>query len=119
MYRIFIKNRSYCYIDILDDIVKAYNSTPHTSLNNIAPKDVNKDNEANLWAHMHLKPSKIIAARPYQFRVKDLVRISHTNMIFKRSYDEQYTREIFKIAKRFRMQNIPMSEGSPKSGCER
>jgi hypothetical protein len=31
----------------------------HRSLNNIAPKDVNKDNEADIWAFMYLKP-KII-----------------------------------------------------------
>ena len=89
-------------------MVQTYNKTPHKSLDNIAPQNVNKENEANLWAHMFLKPSKVKGVRPYQFKPKDMVRISHTNMIFKRSYDEQYTREIFKITKRFRMQNIPM-----------
>lgn len=102
------KNRTSRYIDRLDDMVQTYNKTPHKSLDNIAPQSVNKGNEANLWAHMFLKPSKVKGVRPYQFKLKDMVRISHTNMIFKRSYDEQYTREIFKITKRFRMQNIPM-----------
>jgi len=108
IYRFFTKNRTSRYIDRLDDMVQTYNKTPHKSLNNIAPQNVNKENEANLWAHMFLKPSKVKGVRPYQFKLKDMVRISHTNMIFKRSYDEQYTREIFKITRRFRMQNIPM-----------
>lgn len=28
-------------------------------------------------------------------------------MVFKRSYDEQFSKEVFKITKRFRVQNIP------------
>lgn len=108
MYRYFTKNRTYRYLDVLDDLVKSYNSTPHKSLNNTAPKDVTGENEADLWAYMYLKPSTPTGVTPYQFKVKDLVRVSHTNMIFKRSYDEPFSREIFKIVKRFRMQNIPM-----------
>ena len=50
---------------------------------------------------MYLKPnrSKQVGIRSYKLKV--------TNMIFKRAYDEQYSREIFKIVKRFLMQNIP------------
>ena len=35
------------FVDVLQDIVGSYNVTPHKSLNNIAPKDVSKDNEAD------------------------------------------------------------------------
>ena len=101
-------------MDVLQYIVDSYNVTPHRSLNNIAPKDVSKDNEADIWAFMYLKP-KIIklkmknrAAQKYRFKVGDMVRISRINMIFDRSYDEHFTREIFKIRNRFRMQAIPM-----------
>ena len=101
-------------MDVLQYIVNSYNVTPHRSLNNIAPKYANKDNEADIWAFMYLKP-KIIklkmknrAAQKYRFKVGDMVRISRINMIFDRSYDEHFTREIFKIRNRFRMQAIPM-----------
>jgi hypothetical protein len=49
-------------------------------------------------------------AKKILFKVGDLVRISRINMIpvFDRSYDEHFTREIFKIQKRFRMQAIPI-----------
>ena len=33
MYRYFTKNRTHCYIDVLEDIVKSYNATPHKCLN--------------------------------------------------------------------------------------
>ena len=36
------------------------------------------------------------------------MRISHKNMPFDRSYDEHFTREIFIINQRMRMQGIPM-----------
>lgn len=109
MFRYFTKQRHHRYIDVLQDLVKSYNASPHRSLNNTAPKDVNQDNEADLWAYMYLKPRKIKKGiTPYQFKKGDLVRISHINMVFKRSYDEQFTREIFKIKQRLRMQGIPM-----------
>ena len=46
MYRYFITQRTHRCIEVLQDIVKSYNATPRRSLNNIAPKDVNKNNEA-------------------------------------------------------------------------
>ena len=49
MYHYFTKNRSHRYIDVLQDIVKSYNATPHRSLNNIPPKNVSKNNEADIW----------------------------------------------------------------------
>lgn len=48
------------------------------------------------------------AARKYRFKVGDMVRISRINMIFDRSCEEHFTREIFKVRNRFRMQAIPM-----------
>lgn len=112
MYRYFTKNRTHLYVDVLQDIVESYNATPHRSLNNVAPKDVNKDNEADIWAYMYLKPKAITSSKknitPYHFKINDLVRISHKNMVFDRSYDEHFTREIFKISRRMSMQGIAM-----------
>ena len=112
MYRYFTKQRTHRYIDVLQDMVDTYNGTPHRSLDFVAPKNVSKANESDIWAFMYLKrnPSsmKKKTARKYHFKVGDLVRISRINMIFDRSYDEHFTREIFKVRSRFRMQAIPM-----------
>ena len=48
MYRFFTSQRNHRYLEKLQDIVKTYNATPHRSLNNIAPKDVNNKHEASL-----------------------------------------------------------------------
>lgn len=56
--RYFLKERSYRYIDVLQDMVKTYNFMPHRSLNNISPKEVNQNNQADIWAYMYLQPKK-------------------------------------------------------------
>jgi hypothetical protein len=39
----------------LQEIVKSYNATPHINLNIMAPKDANKNKEANIWTDMYMK----------------------------------------------------------------
>lgn len=59
IYRFFTKYRKYRYIDKLQDFVSNYNTTPHRSLNDVAPKDVNTTNTAKLFGYMYLrKPAK-------------------------------------------------------------
>lgn len=111
MWRYLRHRRNYRYIDQLQDLVDNYNASPHRSLNYIAPKDVSKQNEADLWAFMYLKkPKKGISKRqlPFKFQLNDLVRISYLKHPFRRSYQQQYTGEVFKIAKRYRIQGIPI-----------
>lgn len=120
LYRYFQRNRTYRYIDVLLDIVSNYNSTPHRSLGGIAPKDVTKNNEADVWAVLYLKKTTTIGkphktkfkkyqrTLKYRFKLNDLVRLSHLKHLFRRGYNQQFTGEVFKIAKRFHLQGIPM-----------
>jgi hypothetical protein len=58
----------------LQEIVKSYNATPHRSLNNIAPKDVNKNKEADIWGYMYLKLKPLKnKIRKYLFKIDDTV----------------------------------------------
>ncbi len=81
--------RNYRYIDDLQNIVDNYNATHHRSLN-MAPKDVNKENEADVWAYMYLRKRKRIPKkkRSYKFNIGDLVRISYLKRPFQCSYDQ-------------------------------
>ena len=115
LWRFLRHKRNYRYIDHLQHLVENYNSTPHSSLNFIAPKDVNKSNEADLWAFMYLqKPAKEAKRtpkkriEPYKFKLGDLVRISYIKHPFRRAYQQQYTTEVFKVDKRYRRQGIPV-----------
>lgn len=106
IYRYFTKNRTKRLVDALPDIVQSYNETSHTSLNNISPKDVTKRNEADVWAYQYLKPrrTKGVKLAPYKMKANDMDRKSHENAVFKRAYNEQFSKEIFKVVERFRMQ---------------
>lgn len=77
---------------------------PHRS--KVAPQDVTVDNEADIWAFKTTE--KNLNITPYHYKIGDFTRISHRNMVFDRSYDEHFTREIFKVSQRMRMQGIPV-----------
>lgn len=68
--------------------MQSYNETPHKSLGNVAPKQVTKVNEADVWAYQYLKPAKTKGAKrkPFHLKVNDMVRISHEHTVFKRAY---------------------------------
>lgn len=101
--------RTYRYIGDLQSVVASYNQTPHSGLSGMAPNDVNKNNEADVWAQMYLKKSRKKISKPtFQFKKGDLVRISFTKQPFQRAYQEQYTTEVFKVAGRIIKQAIPM-----------
>ncbi|XP_033759131.1 uncharacterized protein LOC117341390 [Pecten maximus] len=114
MYRYFTKFRTYKYIDKLQDFVNSYNATPHSSLNGLAPKDLDDDNKVDVFAHQYLKtptnhtPKKRKKARPvFRFKIGSLVRVSHNKELFRRAYQQQWSSEIFKVNKRVFRQNIP------------
>ena len=108
LYRMMRRNRSYRFIDDLQDLVNAYNSTPHRSLNYLSPSEVTKENEADVFAYMYLRPKNSKGRLNYRLKKGDLVRISHLKHPFRRSYQEQYTTEVFRVAARQRKNGVPM-----------
>ena len=74
MHDINIKN---AYINKLDDIVKTYNNTYHTSLK-MKPVDI-KDNT-------YIDFKKEVNDKSLKFKVGDHVRISKYNNIFSKGY---------------------------------
>lgn len=109
LYKMMRHNRSYRYIYLLQNIVDNYNATPHRSLGYISPKDVTTQNEADIFAYIYLRKRKDIQRKiTFKFKKGDLVRISHLKHPFRRSYQEQFTREVFKISSRQFKDGIPM-----------
>jgi len=109
LYRYMRHKRTYRYIDNLQNIVDSYNATPHRALKGLSPNDIDKNNEADVWAQTYLKKSNNKIGKPI-FRLKkgDLVRISFDRKPFQRAYQEQYTTEVFKVIGRILKQGIPM-----------
>lgn len=87
------------YIDKLSDLTHAYNSRYHRSIG-MRPIDVNASNQKELFIRMYGDPAKwhINEAVP-KYKSGELVRISRIKSTFERGFDENYSREVYKIAK--------------------
>ena len=83
------------YIDKLDDIVKKYNNTYHTSIK-MKPVDV-KDNT-------YIDFKKEVNDKDPKFKVGDHVRISKYKNIFAKGYTPNWSDEVFVIKKKLKMQ---------------
>ena len=112
-----MEKQTYRYIDVLDDIVKSYNNTPHESLGGRTPTSVNKHNEdeiryiqylvRNKQKKQHTIKKKEKRKKPfYKFQVGDRVRVSQIKRVFEKGYQENWTLEYFTITRRFKRDNL-------------
>ncbi|KAK3109103.1 hypothetical protein FSP39_023103 [Pinctada imbricata] len=115
MYRYFTHNRTYHYLDVLQDLVRNYNNRPHRSLDGLSPSEMNQSNEAIMWKKMYidiLKPTenmkKKTPVKRFKFKPGDFVRISSTKRTFQRDFEQKWTEEVFVISRRFMRQGIPV-----------
>ena len=95
MYRAFSARGSHRWIDIVDNLVAGYNQTKHRSIG-MAPKDVNKTNEAKVYKKLF---PKITTTQKPKFSVNDTVRITRKKGVFEKGYAMTYTWEVFYISK--------------------
>ena len=95
MWRVFTHRGNYQWLDILDDLVKAYNHSQHRTIG-CKPSEVNKSNEVKLWLHQYGKVKK--AKRKSKFQVGERVRISKVKGLFEKGYLPNWSEEIFTVA---------------------
>ena len=57
MWKYFTANNTYRYLDVLDDLLFAYNHAKHRTIG-MAPADVTKADELKLWMRMYPKRKK-------------------------------------------------------------
>lgn len=118
VYSYFMEKQTYKYIDVLQDIVKSYNNTPHESLGGETPASVTKQNEDEIRYIQHLvrnkkkngdkmlKTGKNKTKTFYKFKIRDRVRISQLKRVFEKGYHENWTLEYFTISRRFKRDNL-------------
>ena len=97
MWKYFTANNTLKYIDILQKLVKSYNSSRHRSIG-MRPVDVNKKNENVVWHNLYGNES----SKPvrFKFNIGDQVRISKTRRSFMTGYLPNWTEEVFTVSKR-------------------
>lgn len=113
MYRYFLKNRTYRYVDVLQDLVTSYNQRPHRSLGKRAPATVAKENayEVRLISYLSTKKKIPIVNKSklektnksliknkrtkqiFKYKIGDDVRISQLKHPFQRDYQQKWTEE--------------------------
>lgn len=130
MYRYFMKERTYRYVNVLQDLVNSYNKRPHRSLGSNAPAHVNEDNANEIRLDAFLagqkktkpdkkinekddskKPNKLLKKRTkpvFKFKIGDNVRISQLKHAFQRDYQQKWTGEFFKVSARYKRGGIPV-----------
>lgn len=83
------------WVDIIQDIVKDYNNTPHSTLKGLIPSKIGKKEEKFLQKHVYNKPK---IRRIPKFSVNEQVRISRGEKnIFRKGYESGFSAEIFTI----------------------
>ena len=91
------------WIDVLPNVVNAYNSTTHTSTG-FAPNQVNSL-EKNTKIRRKLYGKKI-SVKSYKYSVGDNVRISRLHNVFYKGYLQHWSEEIFTIVGRKRLSGV-------------
>ena len=117
MWRYFTTNATYNYVDVLPDLMAAYNATRHRSIGR-APDDVNWTNELDVWQTLYGKTKEQNPTST--LRVGDTVRLSMVTRPFRKGYLPQWTEEVFVIDKVIRRRPIVYTvkdwEGEPVKG---
>ena len=99
MWKYFYAKGIYDWVSVLDDLIKNYNDTKHTTIHR-KRKDVNKTNENKVWITLY---GHEMGELPLpKFRVGDTVRISSYKSVFGKGYEANFREEIFKVSKIFR-----------------
>ena len=105
MWRYFTHKNTRRYIDVLQDIVRAYNHTRHSTIK-MEPAVVTLENARIARENMNRRWSKegkeekkknLISARKAKYKEGDLVRVSRAKVAFEKGYEAKWSEEIFRI----------------------
>ena len=98
MWRYFTAHGTFKWIDIINDIVYAYNNTEHRSIKE-KPTNVSSLNENLIRGRLYPQSENSKIAPTKKLNLGDFVRISRHKGTFEKGYVPQWSEEIFKIFK--------------------
>ena len=94
MWRYFThKGNNRKWLEVLPKLLQAYNASHHRAIG-MAPKDVNKGNEFELWQQQQQKGA---VKKKKLLKVGDYVRVSKVKGIFTKGYEDEWSEEVFTI----------------------
>ena len=94
LYRYFTAGNTLRFTDVLDSIVRGYNTSPHRSIG-LPPNEVDLQNSSEVWDRLYGARLK----RPQEVRLQrgDRVRLNKKFRTFKKSYLPGWTEEVFVV----------------------
>ena len=93
MYKKFTENNNTIFYNILDELVNNYNNKYHSTIKMTPIEGSKKVNENKIKNIYNFEKTK----KPGKFKIGDRVRISLEKNIFEKSYETNWTEEIFEI----------------------
>ena len=97
LYRYFTYANTYRYIEVLPNIIDAYNRSFHRSIKT-APIMVTKNNQNQIWQTLYGDIVYENVEEP-KFKVGDTVRLAKLLNTFAKGYSQQWTEELFTVSK--------------------
>lgn len=95
LHRYFTKSGRERYVDVINDVVKAYNNRFHNSIG-MSPNEVTLSNQEDVWLRLY-DPVEYFEKKNNLLNIGDSVRITKTRTAFQRGYTPNWSIEIFKI----------------------
>jgi hypothetical protein len=96
MWRYFTHKNTHRYVDILPQLVRAYNDASHSTIK-MAPSRVTLENAAVARSNMENARGGARGETKQRFRAGELVRISKAKGAFRKGYEANWTEEVFRI----------------------
>lgn len=95
MWKYFTSRNTNKYIDVLQKLIRSYNTSYHRSIK-MEPYKVNLDNQKEVWKNLY---SDVTQPQPqYVFGIGDTVRISKEKLHFEKGYETNWSEELFTIS---------------------
>lgn len=106
MWRYFTEHQTRRYLDVLPQLVHAYNNTYHRSIGR-SPTEVNQTNEETVWQRLYApkqKSKKQVATllktvKQPKVKAGDWIRLSKARRTFKKGYLPNWSEELFSVVR--------------------
>ena len=96
MFTYFTANNTSRYLDVLPDLLKAYNKSFHRSIG-MKPCDVRSKDENKIWNKLYGKHAATASTPKHIVPKEQVIRISKTKTTFDKGYLPNWTQELFKV----------------------
>ena len=95
MFKAFVEQGNFVWIDFHEDLIKSYNNSYHRSIK-MTPNQVTIANESTVRKNLYPKEPK--SKEKAKFKVGDKVRLSRLDNVFRKGYMITRTWEVFEIS---------------------